>query len=575
MAFRFGSVCSGIEAASVAWHPLGWETAFVSEIENFPNVVLKYHYPQVPNLGSLMAPDFVEKAKACGPIDLLVGGTPCQSFSVAGLRKGLADGRGNLTLRFVEVAHALRPKYIVWENVPGVLSDKTNAFGCLLAGLTGADAPLQSETGKWANAGIAIGKEYSLSWIVKDAQFFGVPQRRRRVFLVGCLGDWRSPAKVLFESQSLLGDLTEGGEEGEEVAASIADGTGKSGAARTVDFRNLRIDGDKVGTLQAKKTGGYSLNYASGILEPVAEVHAIRGRGEFKTGKPTLRANGGDCGGGSEGLVTHTPRGEGFDASEDGTGRGTPLVAVPHTKTMPTLRAGTPNGGVGHGARSGDSKDEYIVPMAPAQTILDMRGRGDGKVSPTLCTDHPSRPSDYCPIVFAQNQTGEVRTGKKVGTLNTNANASGSAPVVYSLMPQNSGKDFKAREVNVTQPLMASGPTHGNQGGDIVFQQNSRSEVRVVGGEKPVAGAVTSEPGAQCQNYLYQQSSVRRLTPTECERLQGFRDRYTFILFREKDSKDGPRYKALGNSMAVPCMAWIGWGIQMVEDEKNLLNDLL
>jgi DNA (cytosine-5)-methyltransferase 1 len=175
----FGSVCSGIEAASAAWHPLGWRASFVSEIEAFPRAVLRHHYPEVPLHG-----DFTTiQAGDYEPIDLLVGGTPCQSFSIAGLRGGLDDERGNLALEYLRLADRLRPRWLVWENVPGVLSSNGGRdFGSILGGM--------GELG------------YGVAYRVLDAQFFGVAQRRRRVFVVGYSGDWRSSAAVLFERHS-------------------------------------------------------------------------------------------------------------------------------------------------------------------------------------------------------------------------------------------------------------------------------------------------------------------------------------------------------------------------------------
>jgi DNA (cytosine-5)-methyltransferase 1 len=200
MTLRFGSVCSGIEAASCAWHPLGWQTSFVSEIEPFPSAVLAHHYPTVPNLGDMTKfKDWPDAA-----IDVLVGGTPCQSFSVAGLRKGLADPRGNLMLTYLAIAERFAPRWLVWENVPGVLSSNGGRdFGTLLGGL--------AELG------------YGFAYRVLDAQYFGVAQRRRRVFVVGHFGDWRRAAAVLFERESLLGHPAPRREARQRVAPTLSE----------------------------------------------------------------------------------------------------------------------------------------------------------------------------------------------------------------------------------------------------------------------------------------------------------------------------------------------------------------
>src|SRR5690242_13415373 len=196
---RYLSVCSGIEAATVAWHPLGWEAAAYSEIEAFPRAVLKHHYPDVPCHG-----DFTTiGADEYGPVDLLVGGTPCQSFSVAGLRGGMDDERGQLALQFLKLLDRTRARWVVWENVPGVLSSNGGRdFGSFLGGL------------------VELG--YGFAYRVLDAQFFGVPQRRRRVFVVGYLGDWRRAAAVLFERHSLSGHPAPRREKGPSVAALTA-----------------------------------------------------------------------------------------------------------------------------------------------------------------------------------------------------------------------------------------------------------------------------------------------------------------------------------------------------------------
>lgn len=198
---RYGSVCSGIEAATVAWHSLGWVPSFFSEIEKFPREVLAHHYPDVPLHG-----DFTTIGEnQYGSIDLLVGGTPCQSFSIAGLRKGLDDDRGNLSLEFIKLAQRERPRWVVWENVPGVLSSNGGKdFGSFLGAL--------GEIG------------YGFAYRILDAQYFGVAQRRRRVFVVGYLGDWRRAAAVLFERESLRGNPAPSREKGEKPAPTVTSG---------------------------------------------------------------------------------------------------------------------------------------------------------------------------------------------------------------------------------------------------------------------------------------------------------------------------------------------------------------
>lgn len=228
---KYGSVCSGIEAASKAWEPLGWKPAWFSEIEPFPSAVLAHHWPEVTNLGDMTKiADAVRAGEVEAP-DVLVGGTPCQAFSIAGLREGLSDDRGQLTLSYVELANAIDAKrrergepeaIIVWENVPGVLSSKDNAFGCFLAGLAGESSELQPSGGKWTHAGCVSGPQRDIAWRVLDAQFFGVAQRRRRVFVVASARKGFDPAAVLFE-QDVGGGSTEANNVGGEGCSSTVD----------------------------------------------------------------------------------------------------------------------------------------------------------------------------------------------------------------------------------------------------------------------------------------------------------------------------------------------------------------
>ena len=388
---RFGSVCSGIEAASVAWHPLGWRAAWLAEIEPFPSAVLAAHYPGTPNLGDMTAiAERVRRGEIEAP-DVLAGGTPCQSFSVAGLRQSLADDRGNLTLKFVELLDAIdsmraEPAIAVWENVPGVLSTKDNAFGCFLAGLAGEDDALVPPGRRWENAGFVYGPKRAIAWRTLDAQYFGLAQRRRRVFVVASARSGFDPAQVLFEWAGLRRDTAPRREAGQEPARCLTTGTGQRFDAETEDVA----------------------------------------------------------------VAAHTLRGEGFDASEDGTGRGTPL--------------------------------------APVTVVPTLTGNGDAH-------------SGY------RDHHGLVHVAWTTKLHNTGSN--------------NAGKLFEER----TTCLDANSP-----------------------------------PPA-----LLTVMQVRRLTPRECERLQGFPDNYTLIPWRKKPAEecpDGPRYKALGNSWAVPVARWVGLRIQ-------------
>ncbi len=235
---RFGSVCSGIEAASVAWAPLGWKAAWFAEIEPFPCDVLAHHFPDVPNYGDMTKlPERILSGEVEAP-DMLCGGTPCQAFSVAGQRKSLDDNRGNLSLVFCEVADAIDAvrhvrgidsAIVFWENVPGVLNTKDNAFGCFLAELIGADVPLSSgANGKWPSVGYVAGPKRQAAWRVLDAQYFGVPQRRRRVFVIASARDDFDPSEVLFERQSVSGDFGPSGEARQGASAKLKKSIGSA-----------------------------------------------------------------------------------------------------------------------------------------------------------------------------------------------------------------------------------------------------------------------------------------------------------------------------------------------------------
>ena len=411
---HFGSVCSGIEAASVAWEAFGWKARWVAEIEPFPCAVLKHHWPEVPNLGDITAADFVQRAMKCGGVQVLVGGTPCQAFSVAGHRRGMHDARGQLSQTFCEIADGLDPSIIVWENVPGVLSDKTNGFGCLLGALCGEDVPLQPAGDKWTDAGCVLGPKRHIAWRIIDAQYAGLAQRRRRVFVVASPnGSGINPSQILFECESMRRDSPPSRKAGQNAAA--------------------RLD--------ARSTGG---------------------------GFP---GTDGACGG-------HVV------ACFGGNNTAGPIDVTPALLAQP---------GSGY---KGDFDSETFVTCHTA----------DGKTAD--------------PISANEGKT-------------------------YS------HEGFAFRMHNCVQHPYAFQPRIARNGrgdmGDVVGALNAQS------------GQTGKGDAAPC--VALPAGRVRRLVPEECEKLQGFSVGHTAVLFRGKPAADGPRYKAIGNSMAVNVMRWLGWRI--------------
>ena len=508
----FGSVCSGIEAASVAWHPLGWRAAWLAEIEPFPCALLAHHYPEVPNIGDMTTlPALIASGEVESP-DLFCGGTPCQAFSVAGLRRSLDDARGNLSLVFCEIANAIdtaraargeQPAIVFWENVPGVLNTKDNAFGCFLAGLAGEDDALVPPGGKWADAGAVFGPARAVAWRVLDAQYFGLAQRRRRVFVVASARDDFDPAAVLLEFDGVRRDSAPSREAGEGTAVS-----GIKGAAigRKPDAGPQYSEHLHDGTC-------YTLN--------CVDQHAVVTGG---LGVATY-----ECGGiGAYPATTHTLRGEGFDASEDGTGRGTPLV--PHVVGALACNTG-PNGhDAGNFACNQAVDAGHVLPVAFDTTQI------------TSATNRSNpQPGDPCHTLAKGAHAPAVAVGADC------FNGSLTGDVAATMGTRGSSQN-------------ASGPTL------LTCSQQAAVAVALRGRD----GGATAELGDEVQNCLRASSGggdkphvlaalqVRRLTPRECERLQGFPDDYTLIPYRNKPAADGPRYKALGNSWAVPVVRWIG-----------------
>jgi len=404
---KYGSICSGIEAASVAWHSLGWQCQFVSEIEPFPCSLLNHHYPTVPNYGDMTKHHEWPKHD----LDVLVGGTPCQAFSVAGLRAGLADPRGNLTLTFLSIVEQYQPRWVVWENVPGVLSDKTGAFGAFLGGL--------GQLG------------YGFAYRVLDAQYFGLAQRRKRVFVVGHIGrQWQRAAAVLFERESLRGDSAPVREARKDIAGRAQDGIAECG--NTISKCNAGGGAGKVD----------GCNYI-----PVGQAIGQQGR-----------------------------------SGTDGLGQRHLCADV---STV-------------------DAKNMY---------------------------DHGDK--QHCERLIVENMKPELP--EIVGTLSDGAHMGGG------LTGKTLTRDESFPQIAwALQERDAKGPDSSTKGGHLI---------------------PTHPKG-------FFSCAVRRLTPRECERLQGFPDDYTLTLYRGKPASDGPRYKALGNSMAVPVMKWIGERITKIDSIK-------
>jgi DNA (cytosine-5)-methyltransferase 1 len=454
---RFLSVCSGIEAASVAWKPLGWKASGFAEIEPFPCAVLAHHYPDVPNHGDMMLlPSKIRAGEVEAP-DLLCGGTPCQAFSVAGLRQSLDDARGNLTLTFCEIADAIdskreQPCIVFWENVPGVLNTKDNAFGCFLGALAGEDDALVAPGGRWANAGFVDGPQRAVAWRVLDAQYFGVAQRRRRVFVVASARADFDPAAVLFEFEGVRRDTAPSREAGQAAARIVAP--------------SLTASNDPSRSPQSSE-----------VTQQVAAVVAARmvAFGEYV----------------DDGTASAMKARDYKDATD--------LVAQP-------ISYGIPGNWIGRQPENGGNSTQFMEEVAPCLTSADKHGVAQ-------------------PIAFEPGKLKRLGYGDA---------EPGLSPTLRA--------DAGDNQLAVAQP--------------VDFRNLKYHE-----GE--VAGTMQAKvSGGYSLNYMtgiQQHMAVRRLTPVECERLQGFSDNYTNIPWRKQPTApDGPRYKALGNSWAVPVVRWIG-----------------
>ena len=544
------SVCSGIEAATVAWHSLGWTPLAFSEIEKFPSQVLAHHYPSTPNLGDMTR---FKEWNFESDVNVLVGGTPCQSFSVAGLRKGLDDPRGNLMLTYLAIAAKYRPRWLVWENVPGVLSSNGGLdFASLLRGM--------GECG------------YGFAYRILDAQYFGVAQRRRRVFVVGYLGNWRPAAAVLFERHSLQGHPAPSREKGEGVAPSTRAST-------------------SVGSLCARTGQSISVQDAEqGHLMPAMHSEI----------SPALKAR------------------DAKGPSSDGDGDGAilvPMMAQPIAfaqNTRDEVRLMNGDGSIVGtlAANPGMKQTCYIAQPIPIDT-MNIRGRpsddgrgnrigrGYGEVGdPMFTITKANHHAVAQPIAFDLAQITSKANGSRAEPgLPTGTLAKGSSMHVAQAVYELHSQDSRVRDVGdvcstvsatygagggnvpvTIQPIAFSGSDDGR---DATHNLAPTMRVGNAGGVLAAAvgtdlynGAITGDVAASMTKRadgtgtgptVMQAMAVRRLTCRECERLQGFPDNYTDIQPKGKATPDGPRYKALGNSMAVPVMRWIGERIAQVE----------
>ena len=437
---KFISCFSGIEAASVASKHIGWKALAFSEIEPFASAVLAHHYPEVPNVGDITKANWGEYN---GKADIVVGGSPCQSYSIAGLRKSLDDERGNLTLEYMRAIHSIKPRWIMWENVTGVFTAKGNPFGQFLAGLCGYDSSIEPPNDKWTTSGwitAANEESYSVAWRVLDAQHFGVPQRRRRIFLVGHIGtrNWWKPLEVLFERKSEGWNPPQSRDKGKSITES-------SGSCFAI------IMG---------QTGANGTNVSIDV-------------------SPTLD-------------------------------RASPPAVVPITKVVIPLNTMTIMG-------------------RPSDDIKPRMGSGIGKETdpcPTITKAHSH-------AVCISETMVSVDTDRVVGSL--------------------CARDFKG----VGNQYVSEGKVVVMHPSQIAF--DSRQDC--ISSEKVFGALSSSLP----QSQAVIAPVVRRITPVECARLQGFPDTYLDVMLKGKAATDGHKYKALGNSWAIPCVKWIFDRLQQVD----------
>jgi site-specific DNA-cytosine methylase len=574
---RYLSLFSGIGGFDYGLDQAGH--VCVGHVENDPTCIriLERWWPDVPRYGDVK--EF--HGDELGPVDLVCGGFPCQDLSVAGRREGLAGERSGLWFDFHRILATSRPRWCLIENVPGLLSSNGGRdFAVLLRGLEGLG--------------------YHVAWRVLDAQFFGVPQRRDRVFIVGSLGDY-SCVEILFESESLRGDSPPRRPSREDSARSVTPGSRKGSGQSTgggaftvedprgVDVRNLRYQPDDAsGTLQSKKTGGYSLNYQNPVQVPpevIAFTERTREEGarvEFQEDLAYALTNPGDGGRTDDRMIAVT------DARGLGDGEVVPSLVGDHmnrvTDYTPIIALPDPAyavQGVGSKFGSGrDAQDTFVVhprqdPISSEDLSLPVEAKGPpavafhvsgyggqvGDVAPPLQASDDRLSNQVEGVILPEPEVAGTVTGAEAHNGNSN-------PIADNLVFESRfARNDRGAPGPIVPPLKAqSGQSGKGDGAPLVFQQNQRDEVR----EMDVPGALASQPGMKQQNYVAQHirhsGLVRRLTPVECERLQGFPDGWTE---RDKDGKhisDSARYRMLGNAVCTPVAAWLGRRFKEVED---------
>ena len=694
---KYISICSGIEAASTAWHGLGWQPLAFSEIDAFPSAVLAERHPSVPNLGDMSKyREWPEELLA--ECELLVGGTPCQAFSVAGLRKSLDDDRGNLSLIYVQLFHhinAIRRKHgrspaiALWENVPGVLSTKDNAFGCFISGLLGVDDTVEVAGGKWPKAGFLGSETVRVGYRILDAQYFAVAQRRRRVFLVAVpcelvasLGDRACPSEILSLRESVLGNPPTRGEARQAVARGSAEraasGSSSGEVAGTLDASYYKGCGERCGVERdvvvsplafgGNRTSGPvdvatsclangsphgRMDFASetfvvdpkavavrtaqtsanghGVAQEVAHtLDQVQGQAvafkpshytRCKDGKPdevvpplsadadkgdqdtlVLRQslgfnwqNGGGYGAANDGLGiteegtgplsrsqvpacvtgqrTHALTTRAAAVEEDGTGRGTPIVPVAFSakdsgsdateELSPTMRAMQHVDG---NANAGGQIAVAFTKAKRAQSENDDESWVPGEVAPTQNQFDVGDTRATTVVAFTQNSRDEVREINGDGQIAASISAeAGMHQTNYIAFANRTRDGVKVPEVMKDGVVPAlTNPGQGGRSDAVNVLADAPVQVQWASGggkvENPTMQALRTSAEHSYQ-FVRHAMQVRRLTPTECCRLQGFPDDHCDIVYRKKPAADGPKYRALGNSMAVPCMAWLGWRI--------------